>query len=68
MTSPKDFDKVIKERLKSLNKPTPPEEPVNTSESVPDLDEGVDKDKADKRAKKRNEKHMRGYVNRKRKQ
>lgn len=86
MTQPKDFDKVIQERLRSLGrrsktvlktkrppkKSIRPEEPVNDLESLPDSDEEVDKDKATKRAQKKNDessrelkskrKHLNGYV------
>lgn len=73
MTQPKDFDKVIQERLRSLGRRSktvlktkrPPKKhirPEKRPEILPDSDEGVDKDRATKRAQKKREKHLNGYV------
>tara|TARA_R100001086_G_scaffold250083_2_gene193460 strand:- start:241 stop:465 length:225 start_codon:yes stop_codon:yes gene_type:complete len=74
MTSPKDFEEVIRKRIEQLNKqnkstirvrdPKKPSEPSNKPSSS---DEGVDKDKAVKRAKKAKQKRLNGYKNRVRK-
>lgn len=61
MTSPKDFDKVIQERLKSLGKKY--KKPENDPEDLESTDEEIGKGEAVKKSQKAKKKRMNGYIN-----